>query len=249
MCYEGIQKLCFDCGRMGHKRENCLYSIRQDMPPKETVVMELEENSTRSCISHGANADKAGEGSSGIVPDNGQGNVEEHVHDITYGPWIVVKRKVNGAKNQRSSVGPQPYRNVEGVQWHRDGFTKGESVGLSREIKRKISPPKVRFGAQGECSVIELECLKDLKGLNFSSLSPKLTKNGKKGTRTEKAKLITKPSPQASVKGKKALARSRATTNPIDRSIGSLEFQAANNPLPFLFTAASNRAAPNGRSV
>ena len=71
MCYEGIQKLCFDCGRMGHKRENCLYSIRQDMPLKETVVMESEENSTRSCISRGANADKAGEGSSGIVPDNG----------------------------------------------------------------------------------------------------------------------------------------------------------------------------------
>ena len=28
VCYEGIQKLCFDCGRMGHKWENCPYSIR-----------------------------------------------------------------------------------------------------------------------------------------------------------------------------------------------------------------------------
>ena len=28
VCYEGIQKLCFDCGRMGHKREICPYSIR-----------------------------------------------------------------------------------------------------------------------------------------------------------------------------------------------------------------------------
>ena len=104
----------------------------------------------------------------------------------------------------------------------------------------------MRFGAQGECSVTELERLKDLKGQNFSSLSPKLTENGKKGTRTEK---VTKPSPQALVKGKKALAWSRATTNPIDKSIGSPEFQAANNPQPLLFTATPNRAAPNGRSV
>nr|POE67923.1 uncharacterized protein CFP56_72954 [Quercus suber]POE96988.1 uncharacterized protein CFP56_62297 [Quercus suber] len=27
VCYEGIQKLCFDCGRVGHKLENCPYSI------------------------------------------------------------------------------------------------------------------------------------------------------------------------------------------------------------------------------
>nr|XP_023893045.1 uncharacterized protein LOC112005023 [Quercus suber]POF21440.1 uncharacterized protein CFP56_18483 [Quercus suber] len=71
VCYEGIQKLCFDCGRMGHKREFCLYTIRQDASPKETVLMESEENSTRSCISRGANANKPGVGSSGIVPDNG----------------------------------------------------------------------------------------------------------------------------------------------------------------------------------
>ena len=52
---------------------------------------------------------------------------------------------------------------------------KGELVGPSREIKKKMSPPKVRYGAQGACSVIELDGLKELKGLSFSSLSPKLT--------------------------------------------------------------------------
>lgn len=29
VCYEGIQKLCFSCGRMGHRRENCTYTIHQ----------------------------------------------------------------------------------------------------------------------------------------------------------------------------------------------------------------------------
>ena len=27
VCYEGIQKLCFSCDRMGHRRESCPYTI------------------------------------------------------------------------------------------------------------------------------------------------------------------------------------------------------------------------------
>nr|POE96987.1 hypothetical protein CFP56_62296 [Quercus suber] len=52
--------------------------------------MELEKNSTWSCNFRGANV----EGPSGIVPDSVQGNVEDNVHDSTYGSWIVVKHKV-----------------------------------------------------------------------------------------------------------------------------------------------------------
>ena len=140
-------------------------------------------------------------------------------------------------------MGPQPCRNFENVQWPRDGFTKDVSVGPSREIKRKISPPKASFRAQGAGSVTELEGFKELKGLSFSSLSPKWVENGKKVTRTEKTKLVTKPSPQVSVKGKKALAQSRVMTSVIDSSVGSPDVQVANKSLPLLFTAAPNRAA------
>ena len=63
------------------------------------------------------------------MSDNVQGSDEEHVHDNTYGPWIVVKRRVNAAKNQRANVGPQPRRNFENAQWQREGFTKEASVG------------------------------------------------------------------------------------------------------------------------
>ena len=49
-----------------HKRENCAYSIHQDVLPKEMVGMESEKNNTRSCNSHGANTDKADKGPSGI---------------------------------------------------------------------------------------------------------------------------------------------------------------------------------------
>ena len=53
----------------------------------------------------------------------------------------------------------------------------------------------MKFRAHGGCSVTGLEGLKDLKGLSFSSLSPKPSVNGKIATRTNKAKVVTKPSP------------------------------------------------------
>ncbi|XP_050254233.1 uncharacterized protein At4g02000-like [Quercus robur] len=34
VCYKGIQKLCFGCRRMGHKREHCPYIIRHDLPQR-----------------------------------------------------------------------------------------------------------------------------------------------------------------------------------------------------------------------
>lgn len=74
---------------MGHKPENCPHSICHDVTLKETTRMELEKDSTWSCNSHGAYADKGGVGSTGIVPKNVQENVEESVRDSTYGPWIV----------------------------------------------------------------------------------------------------------------------------------------------------------------
>nr|POF20891.1 uncharacterized protein CFP56_37509 [Quercus suber] len=229
VCYEGIQRLCFDCGRVGHKRESCPYTVRQEMPPKEMAGMDSEKNCTRSCNSRGANADKVVEGPSGILHVNVQGNVEDNVQDSMYGPWIVVKRKVNGAKNKSSNMGPQARHYAGNVQWSKDGYSRSEPVGPSREIKRKISPTKVRNGAQGAGSVTDLDGFKELKGLTFSSLSPKLTDNGKKAFKVEKAKGITKPSLQASVKGKKALARSRAATNVVDRRDFSPEVLLANH--------------------
>ena len=36
ICYEGIHKLCFGCGRMGHRKEQCPYIVRQHSPPRTT---------------------------------------------------------------------------------------------------------------------------------------------------------------------------------------------------------------------
>ena len=76
------------------------------MPLKKTVEMELKKDNTRSCILREANPDKVDEGPRGIVPDIVQDNGENNVQDSTYGPWIMVKCKVNGAKNKNSIMGP-----------------------------------------------------------------------------------------------------------------------------------------------
>ena len=47
------------------------------------------------------------------VQDVGENNVQ----DSTYGPWIVVKCKMNGAKTKNSIMGPQSHRYVGNVQW------------------------------------------------------------------------------------------------------------------------------------
>ena len=50
--YEGIQKLCFGCGRMGHRKESCPYIIQQEPPSGEGLLeagMEKGEGSHENC--------------------------------------------------------------------------------------------------------------------------------------------------------------------------------------------------------
>ncbi|XP_075669878.1 uncharacterized protein LOC142639611 [Castanea sativa] len=213
MCYEGIQKLCFDCGRMGHKRENCPYSISHDVMSKETAGMEPAKDNTRSCNSCGAYADKGEVGSNEIVPETTQENVEESVHDSTYGLWIVMLRKMGGARNQRTNRGPLGHENVQG---------------------------------QGAFSITNVDGFKELRGIRLSGLSLKPAEIVKTDTKLEQANSVTKPNPQGSVKGKKALARSRATFNVSGSFVGSSTHQVVNKSL--LFNSLSNHAFTNGSS-
>ena len=56
VCYEGIQKLCFGCGRMGHRKEFCLYTIWQEFSPERAEKM--TEGSVDSFPCEGGNNSK-----------------------------------------------------------------------------------------------------------------------------------------------------------------------------------------------
>lgn len=50
--YEGIQKLCFDCGRIGHRKESCPYSIRASAPPLRESLDRSTDPVDETCNSH-----------------------------------------------------------------------------------------------------------------------------------------------------------------------------------------------------
>nr|POE97443.1 uncharacterized protein CFP56_05438 [Quercus suber] len=254
--YEGIHMLCFDCGRMGHRRENCPYSIRKDVTSQETTASEPKKDRPGSCNSHGTHANKGGVGYNEIVPEMVQENVVENVHDSTYGPWIVVSRKVKGVRSQRTNRGPLGQENelvrnrytrssVGKDKWANVGVLRGDqAAGPSRETKRKISPSKFTAEAQGVCTNTGLEGFKELRGLRLSGLSPKLTEIDSK---REQGASASKPSPQASVKGKKTLARSKVSTHESGFRVESSKHQAVTKP--FLFASPTTRFTPNGSAV
>ena len=101
VCYEGVQKLCFSSGRMGHMRENCPYTIRQASPPEDMWEVALEsEKEARdgSCVKHASKGLYKGAGQTKDV----HGSEIEEGQERTYGPWIVVERRRHAQKNQRS---------------------------------------------------------------------------------------------------------------------------------------------------
>nr|POE96761.1 hypothetical protein CFP56_27427 [Quercus suber] len=101
VCYEGIQKLCFSCGRMGHRKASCPYMVHPVLPVKEVKKGATENDRDvegQSCDMPVPNESAMGMEPSRIV----HGNVSKEVQERTYGPWTIVVRRKNLPKNQRS---------------------------------------------------------------------------------------------------------------------------------------------------
>lgn len=96
--YEGISTLCFCCGRMGHKQENCCYRIGP-------VTKEVEAPTSPKTV-------------------NSLDNIQS---ETNYRPWMVVTRKRSPIKNERghgpTKVNTSPSFTSKGiVDFHDDTF-------------------------------------------------------------------------------------------------------------------------------
>nr|XP_023891501.1 uncharacterized protein LOC112003522 [Quercus suber]POE61883.1 uncharacterized protein CFP56_78342 [Quercus suber] len=90
--YEGIHRMCFSCGRMGHRQESCPYTVRNGNDQVDKDEGDSVDRSGQPCNSH--------------VPDNpvrSSGTTPEALED-NYGPWLLVSRKKTGTKGRGGNV-------------------------------------------------------------------------------------------------------------------------------------------------
>lgn len=93
--YEGIQKLCFRCGRIGHKKENYPYFVQQEPPSVEVGRNEQGDRSSNPHEMRVPDSLKGMKGTNEAVHEPEQGTV----HEGAYGPWVVMARRKQGTKN------------------------------------------------------------------------------------------------------------------------------------------------------
>ena len=96
--YEGIQRFCFGCGRVGHRRESYPYIIRQETPCKAAMEDESDLGGANSHDMCDSDKQRTKVGTTNVRHDIEQ----DSTHEGVYGPWVVVTRRKNGTKSQRS---------------------------------------------------------------------------------------------------------------------------------------------------
>mgnify|MGYP000957094387 FL=1 len=149
--YEGIHNLCFECGRMGHKREACPFVIRPVPPCEEEEKGGAGDRGASTHVVHDPDSAEINLGPHG--KDNA---VQEDVHEGSYGPWVVVARRKKETKFQRSggSLPGHSFAVEQRSNGHRKNWAGVEmnedSNGLSREAKRKLAPLRILEKAQVE---------------------------------------------------------------------------------------------------
>ena len=203
--------MCFSCRRIGHRKENCPYTIQAD---SSSSALELKENGT----SDGQPCDERVPNNVGLeVKPNKimHESVSKEVQLGTYEPWTVVSCRKNGTNLQDSGgayngmynnrLKHELRKNVNEARFSNVVGKFKASDGLAREFKRKLlsskpttEAPLANVGPKASSS-------------NFYQAhvalgrSPKIHKVG-----IDKDGPLSKVDHRASVKGKKALTRARA---------------------------------------
>nr|POE67859.1 hypothetical protein CFP56_62031 [Quercus suber] len=153
ICYKGIQKMCFECGRLGHRKEYCPQVVRQGLSNSEAGLKEVTETCSSSRSAYVPDESRCEEGTSDVLCDSEQSTEQADVHEGVYGPWIVVVCRKNGTKPLRSG-GTSVRQSSETSNRNAEYVGKGNSDraavldGLNRESKRKLSPQKFLEKAQ-----------------------------------------------------------------------------------------------------
>nr|POE44771.1 uncharacterized protein CFP56_77615 [Quercus suber] len=235
--YEGIQKLCFSCGRLGHLKEACPYTVRRSKEAVDTAEATPLEN-VGSCIGH----EKVGTESASTFPANTTSSARV-VEDVScqYGPWMIVTRKKGGHKgtNQNFSQGGTTKPAGKSVNHSTSNNTRAEHFKFGPSIHRNdISRGKAHF----EVDFSSKRGSQINSSLDFSP-NPNLNVQGKPDDMVVgkpdslPGLTINKKKLPHSVRSKKIFARNNPA-NPFS-SAGTNPFQGLSSKLTSLSASAS----------
>lgn len=99
--YEAFHKLCFTCGRIGHKKEACPFTIRgpATLTEGKPVSDEVEDGLVQSAKPREVHEKPSTIPDSGITEDSSAGAKDEG-----YGPWMLVSHRKNGQRKTKSTM-------------------------------------------------------------------------------------------------------------------------------------------------
>nr|POE52928.1 hypothetical protein CFP56_51560 [Quercus suber] len=177
-------------------------------------------SSSRSA--HVTDEPRCGEGTSGALCDSEQSTEQEEGREGVYGPWIVVTRRKNRTKLLRSG-GTSPKQSSV-FSFKDNGYVEKESLvradahhGPSRDVKRKLSPPKFIERAQIATAFQSLR----RDGPKQAQRNPKMMlKSGDAKPNVSRPKSVHISQSFSSVKEKKEAARSGFTFGEQSSAVG-----------------------------
>ena len=198
--YEVVSKLCFSCGRLGHRKEVCQYTIRQpSSPPKDS----FEPNNTDKVV-HSPPSSSAHSGD--------RDKPEPESKEASFGPWMLITRKRKDSRApKKSDLNPISVLNVQDQNSSKEPLGRdkrgqtviGPSTSSVAEGKRKAHSELVTSSRSSAHIVEASPFASSTQGLDSLEL-PGPIGNFHKGFANAK-------SVAALVKGKKYFARTRAS--------------------------------------
>ncbi|KAK9995977.1 hypothetical protein SO802_020663 [Lithocarpus litseifolius] len=85
VAYEGLNRLCFACGRLGHRREACQFTIKSpSLVPKDSLEPNTADKEDKALTSPMAQPE---------APTGNRDASEDESSEATFGPWMVITRK------------------------------------------------------------------------------------------------------------------------------------------------------------